>query len=334
MRVIQDVASWLDGLAEGKTLIAPRLVEGVLLYRPVRSSDEIVWDFTRPVLSIKEAFFPPTERLLTIEKTGQQIALNETLPEGEQVIFGVRPCDARGVRALDALFIDDAPPDVYYTRRRAHTTLIGLACQAMGDTCFCTSVGGAPDDPRDVDLLLTEVEGGYAVQVVTEQGQALISGVALAEVSGDLPLPAVNDPVPCPDPRAWPSQFNDHYWENMAERCLSCRLCAYVCPTCRCFDVHDEALPAANGHQRYERVRCWDSCAGEAYRRIAGGHNPRATKGTRLRNRFFCKFNYYPEQYGPVACTGCGRCVDACPVNIDITEVLAAVAAARQEVAP
>jgi predicted aldo/keto reductase-like oxidoreductase len=23
-----------------------------------------------------------------------------------------------------------------------------------------------------------------------------------------------------------------------------------------------------------------------------------------------------------VACTGCGRCIDACPVNIDITEVL------------
>ena len=42
----------------------------------------------------------------------------------------------------------------------------------------------------------------------------------------------------------------------------------------------------------------------------------------RLRNRFFCKFHYYPQQYGPAACTGCGRCIDVCPVNIDITEVL------------
>jgi sulfhydrogenase subunit beta (sulfur reductase) len=120
----------------------------------------------------------------------------------------------------------------------------------------------------------------------------------------------------------WPAHFDDEYWEAMAERCLSCRICAYVCPTCRCVDIRDEAIPSGNGHNAYERIRCWDSCAGAVYRRIAGGHNPRSEKGQRLRNRFFCKFEYYPEQYGPSACTGCGRCIDACPVNIDITEVL------------
>jgi L-lactate utilization protein LutB len=72
-------------------------------------------------------------------------------------------------------------------------------------------------------------------------------------------------------------------------------------------------------------LRCWDSCAREPYRRIAGGHNPREEKGERMRNRFLCKFHYYPQQYNtqmPVACTGCGRCVEACPVNSDIAEVL------------
>ncbi len=117
---------------------------------------------------------------------------------------------------------------------------------------------------------------------------------------------------------------------NSAERCLSCRVCAYVCPTCRCFDLRDEALPSDNGHERYERIRSWDSCAGDTYRRIAGGHNPRAARGERMRNRFFCKFYYYPQQYGLAACTGCGRCIDACPVNIDITEVLQHVAEVSQ----
>jgi L-lactate utilization protein LutB len=90
--------------------------------------------------------------------------------------------------------------------------------------------------------------------------------------------------------------------------------------------VRDEALPASNGGRDYERIRCWDSCAGEVYRRIAGGHNPREAKGERLRNRFLCKFYYFSEQYGPTACTGCGRCIQSCPVNIDITEVLRHVA--------
>ena len=91
------LATWLDVLAQEHTVIAPKDVAGVLLYRPVNSSAEVVWDYVRPVMSIKEAFFPATDRLLTIEKTGQTIALNETLPAGEQVIFGVRSCDMRGL---------------------------------------------------------------------------------------------------------------------------------------------------------------------------------------------------------------------------------------------
>lgn len=319
-----SLASWLDRLAAESTLIAPRNVEGLILYRPVSSSADIACDFTRPVLSVKEFFFPATERLLTIAKTGQTIELQPTLPEGKQVIFGVRPCDARGMKALDALFIETPPVDTYYAQRRENTTLIGLACQQMGDTCFCTSIGGTPDDHRDMDIMLTEIEDGYVVQAVTSKGQALLEGVALQERPGHLPKQVITAPIPFPETEYWPPQFNDAYWEQMSERCLSCRICAYVCPTCRCFDIRDE--PLAAGGNRYERIRCWDSCASETYRRIAGGHNPRAAKGQRLRNRFFCKFYYYPQQYGPLACTGCGRCIDACPVNIDITEVMAHLA--------
>jgi ferredoxin len=93
--------------------------------------------------------------------------------------------------------------------------------------------------------------------------------------------------------------------------------------------VRDEALPSDDGTERFERLRCWDACTSPAYRRIAGGHDPRSEKGQRLRNRFFCKFYVYPERLGLLGCTGCGRCIDACPVNIDITEVLAAVHAVQ-----
>lgn len=331
----EALSDWLDNLAEGLKLIAPRDVDGVPLYRPVLSSDEVLWEFTRPVLSVKEAFFPATEQLLTIEKINGQIRLSESLPEGQQVVFGVRPCDARGVKMLDALFKAE-PNDPYYARRRANTTLVGLACREIGPTCFCTSMGGSPDEASDMDIMLYPLEEGYLLQVVSEKGQALLDVFALqsSELS---PGQAENQAIfryeqageyPLPDRSAWAAQFEDAYWDQMAERCLSCRICAYVCPTCRCFDVRDEALSLGNGSSRFERIRCWDSCAGEAYRRIAGGHNPRAEKGQRLRNRFLCKFDYYPRQYtlGSAACTGCGRCIDACPVNIDITEVMQHIA--------
>jgi ferredoxin len=226
------------------------------------------------------------------------------------------------MQVLDALFIDTEPADPYYARRRESATLIGLACQEMGESCFCTSVDGAPNDTTGLDILLTQVADGYALQALTEKGEALLEGLPLPEFHGQLPEPRLNEPLGIIEKDNWPAHFNDEYWERMSERCLSCRICAYVCPTCRCFAVRDEALLAPG---QFERIRCWDSCAGENYRRIAGGHKPRAEKSERLRNRFLCKFYYYPEQYGldtAVACTGCGRCVEACPVNVDITEVL------------
>ncbi len=64
---------------------------------------------------------------------------------------------------------------------------------------------------------------------------------------------------------------------------------------------------------------------------IAGGHNPRPTQAARQRQRYMHKFLYYPEREGVALCVGCGRCVVDCPVNIDIREVIAAIAAAATE---
>jgi ferredoxin len=315
--------AWLDGLATTRTLIAPHLLAGVPLYQRVAGSHEIAWGTPRTMLSVKELFFPPSERLMVIHKSDQVVRLSETIPEETQIVFGVRPCEARGARLLDALFLDTPPADPYYASRRKNTVLIGMACREMGPTCFCTSVGGRPDEASDVDLMLYETEDGYVLETVTEKGKTL---------SADLGFPSCDyDPsnqpyefqpgVLNPQSIVWPAHFNDEYWQKMSERCLSCRACGYVCPTCRCFAIRDEMT----GTGEFERIRCWDACAGENYRRVAGGHKPRAEKGERLRNRFYCKFYYYPEQYGlgtASACTGCGRCIDVCPVGVDITEVL------------
>jgi len=324
-----ELEDWLDGIANARTIIAPRHVSGILLYRPIAHSKEIDWDGQtqrstasgRPVLSVKEIFFPPTERLFTIQKTGQEILLDESFPDRETVVFGVRPCDARGVKLLDALFLDTNPVDFFYARRRGNTTLIGLACNELGPTCFCSSVGGAPDNAQDMDIMLYQIDGSYLAEAMTEKGRFLIPGGEWKETTVSSQKSRHNGQFPIPKKGKWPEHFNDDYWMKISERCLSCRICAYVCPTCRCFAIRDEML--AQGE--FERIRCWDACAGENYRRVAGGHKPRAEKGDRLRNRFYCKFYYYPEQYGlgtASACTGCGRCIDSCPAGVDITEVL------------
>ena len=316
----EQLAAWLDQMAEEQSVVAPCDMSGTLLFRPVKDSTHISWEGGRTVMSAKEYLFPHTERLLTIAKLGQDIQVVEMQPDDEIILFGLHPCDARGMQLLDALFLEKPPQDSYYASRRSRMTLVGMACEQLGESCFCTTMGGSLDDPSGMDVMLSRAPGGYLAQAVTPKGKELL------EAAG-LPYTQAEDPstrsrvAEIPPIEAWPEHFMDAYWRQISERCLSCRICAYVCPTCRCFDVRDEPVLGAE-QAEFERIRCWDFCNSVNYRRVAGGHNPRLAKTQRLRNRFYCKFYYFPHQYGPINCTGCGRCVDACPVNVDITEVI------------
>jgi ferredoxin len=329
----EQLNSWLDALAQEVDLIAPTTVQGKRFYRPVAGSGEIAWDTERTDMSPKTWLLPATESILEI-KQGNETHLNEPPAPTPKVIFGVRPCDARGALAIDALFLDTDPADGRYQRHRDATTLIGLACPQQWETCFCTVVGGAPDGTEGLDVLLTEIEDGpagspaYAVQVLTDKGAAVTATLSGQEAEITLPEPRLRDDLPTLRPSdQWRDLFQDAYWQRVSERCLSCRTCTFVCPTCRCFDVRDEVAARRPGEQVYERLRAWDACTSAAYRRIAGGHNPRPTQEHRLRNRFYCKFMYYPQDFGPLGCVGCGRCIEACPVDIDILEVIETVEA-------
>ncbi len=323
--------TWLDGLAQEVDLVAPRDVDGHVLYRQIASSDEILFDYERPELSAKEFIFPATEVILRIERRGDEVTQEEVLPEQKQVIFGIRPCDAHGFAVIDALFLEQDPPDRYYGHHRERTTLVGLACPQMWEGCFCTSMGGAPDDPTHLDVMLKAVDGGYTVEAVTEKGETLLTGLEMEERDVEAPPPVADaELIPVVDPARWRELFEDKIWMRHGERCLSCRICTYVCPTCRCFDVTDRVIEERPGLTRIERIRAWDACTSTNYRRAAGGHNSRPTKQGRLRNRFFCKFCYYPDDFGPLGCVGCGRCVVSCPVDIDIREVMRDVAAVKE----
>ena len=111
--------------------------------------------------------------------------------------------------------------------------------------------------------------------------------------------------------------FDDPFWKTIAMKCLRCGICAYLCPTCHCFDIQDETT-LSNG----ARLRVWDSCMYPEYTLHASGHNPRPARENRMRNRVYHKYNYYPKNLDVIACVGCGRCIDGCPVNIDIIDVV------------
>ncbi len=309
--------SWLHNIMQERALVAPKHVGDLILFDPVQSVDEVVFDYENTNLSPKEFFFPRTDTLFTTKSQDNDVELIPTIIDQETVIFGIRPCDARGIAMLDGPYLDD-PADSLWAQHRNKTTMIGLSCTKPAPQCFCTSVGSAPNDSSSVDIMLTEVDDGYAVEAVTEKGERLLQGVELKESDVTLSAPSCDTSVPAEGiVETVKKVFDSPYWSRLADRCIHCNVCAYVCPTCYCFDIRDRTDKG-----KIERIRTWESCQSKGFTRIAGGHDPRADKGSRLRQRFCHKLLYFPQQFGPLSCVGCGRCVVSCPVNIDIREII------------
>jgi ferredoxin len=110
-------------------------------------------------------------------------------------------------------------------------------------------------------------------------------------------------------------------WDEVAERCLSCRNCTMVCPTCFCTTVEDTTDLAGT---EVERVQRWDSCFTVDYSHIHGGAVRGSTR-SRYRQWMTHKLATWIDQFGSSGCVGCGRCITWCPVGIDITEEARAI---------
>jgi ferredoxin len=282
----------------------------------------------------KEAIFPHTEQLLSYtyakdadDLTKSTITLNHQTDARPTVLFGARPCDVRGLALFDAVFTQGQWQDSSVKARRDTLTICTLLCDQPESTCFCTSVGGNPTGAEGSDLGLTRVSGGYVVEAITEKGKAILQDEAFAPAKDkqvkearkirdkmseqeELPLKKIGQEIL--------KLFSTDFWERVSAACISCGACTYCCPTCYCFTITDEAAGMSG-----ERIRTWDSCMFYQYTLEASGHNPRPTKAERYRNRIGHKFSYHPTNYkGQFGCSGCGRCIKACPVSLDIRQVL------------
>ncbi len=325
----QDLTAWLGNILKENTLIAPVEAAGLTFFEPVDRVENIAFGFTNTAVSPKGWFFQETEVVRGEEKgNGHKVLKPETLAKNA-VIFGIRPCDAKGLLVTDKIFFL-TPGDTSYIERRQSTTLIGLACLKERPECFCTRMGSSPNDASDVDILLTEAEEGYLVQVITEKGKALAAKGNLQQSDRRLPAAVIATPLPRKPLKAEGPSPDMEYWNGVADRCIHCDICAFVCPTCYCFDTFDivregkaGAAGLKPGQREVERLRRGYTCQSPNFDKIEG-YMTDAPKGVRMRHRFYHKLPIFPEQLGSgyATCTGCGRCVTACPVNIDICEIM------------
>jgi len=327
----KDFGRMVDALAGDRTLIAPiELENGDLLYSHVQQGMKVCLETDRvPLMSAKEFFFESEEPLFYFEKEGTRDWRLTLPPEAEERVFlGIRSCDLKGVRYIQQFF-QEPLKDETVIQRIEKTLFISLGCPKPAPTCFCVCCDGGPFLNDGFDIQLVDLEDRFLCDVLTAGGEDLVSE------HSDLVRPATEE-----DREAKTSLLErvdraftrrsymaagvkamsldsvpEKVWSALENRCIGCGGCAFVCPTCTCFNVVDR-FDGPGG----VRVRTWDSCSYSGFTREASGHNPRAKKAERLKRRFYHKLSYQSlVSTGRLGCVGCGRCVLACPALVDMS---------------
>ena len=291
--------------------------------------DEPALDYSNLKLPPKRQLFPWSEVICTYG--AENIA--EAPVSGEKVvIFGVRPCDALSLTYLDKIFLDEKFIDPYYRSRKDNSVIISLACSEPLETCFCTSVGGSPAGREGADILAFVMKDSLLFEACSEKGRTFMDHhSAVFQKPGQADIKTRDEQASAAEKKVQmigvsditeklKGNFDSPVWDKIAERCISCGVCAYLCPTCHCFGFYDEKAGLKG-----RRIRVQDSCMFSSFTIEASGHNPRTTGGERMRQRIMHKFRYTVENSGDIFCVGCGRCIGNCPVNIDIRESVAEV---------
>ena len=284
----------------------------------------------------KDIFFPQSETLYSAWREQKKVSIEpEKLTDEDFVIFGVKPCDLKGIEILDKVYLSE-PVDTYYAARRDHGTIIVLACSEPEETCFCTAFGIEPFNASG-DITIWFVDETVYWQPVTSKGNALTEN--LKSILEDV---KANDQVhlnthkqrtkeilkklPFADLslEGWHNadlmkKFESPLWDDLHKACLACGTCTFLCPTCQCYDIKDYSKGGS-----VKRYRCWDSCMYSDFTLMAHGNN-RTTQMQRFRQRFMHKLVYFPENYdGIYSCVGCGLCVEKCPSALNIVKVIKA----------
>ncbi|MFP3927716.1 MAG: 4Fe-4S dicluster domain-containing protein [Desulfobacteraceae bacterium] len=331
----EDWTEVLQGLTGSYRVFVPVKEGDYHNFRVLEDGTRPSFDYQNSRLSPKFLIHPQSERMFEYSLGGEDAA--HVLKEAEkdlppQLVVGIRPCDAYAFQLVKRNFDTPEYRDPWWVRRYESTTFVGLGCNEPCATCFCTSAGTGPFGRKGLDVLLFDLGDAYLAKGLTEKGEELLGGMqggkdadqdsikkaesltrrAAEQFESKVPTDRLKEKVVT-------ELFDAPFWEEVAFACINCGTCTFLCPTCWCFDIQDEVQPL---RQEGDRIRNWDSCMFPLFTLHGSGHNPRADKTARVRQRFMHKLKYYVDKYGDgIQCVGCGRCIRYCPVNIDIREI-------------
>ncbi|MCX6326405.1 MAG: 4Fe-4S dicluster domain-containing protein [Bacteroidia bacterium] len=279
---------------------------------------KISYNKPKPATSLKSFFLPVKENVTS-----------ERVDEKPRIILGIPNCDIEGLCLLDEIYLDKEFNDIFYRKRREDTLLISSDCIGIQEHCHCLSYNIKPYSAKNADLAVINLDGTIVLRIITGKGEDFIKNIPAAKSLEDKTIISAiekeqlaTEKLLATSNKGLPdykltgklvTEAKEEIWEKYSARCVSCGACTTICPTCTCFLLIDKP--------GFEKIKQMDACQYPGFERVAGGKDALHELSNRFRNRYMCKYLWKPKKFKSLACTGCGRCIEACIGKINKNEL-------------
>ena len=330
----REFRTFIDALVQNNSSFGPRKADtgnnGKPIYQfmPVKSVDDIEFDYTATHASAKHFFLPFRDELSHFNFSDGNWKQEIQYEAPPTILIGLRPCDINAVNILDDVMLHGAYPSPYYLARRKNTFIIGMDHLPLPD-CFCKSMNHHTVT-IGFNLFCSDIGDHYYLSINSSKAFNFLKEFETHDPSHEENCLLVerrkriqNSFETEIDVTALPSildiEFDSPVWEKWGQKCLNCGTCAMVCPSCYCYSLTESFDTNLKGATREKSLY---SCNLVDFAVVAGGHNFRPKNGDRLKYRYYHQHRGFAQNGNQQICVGCNRCGRACLSGINPKDVI------------
>lgn len=299
---IHQLNQLIDYIKKTHTVYGTQLKDGELVFDVLDNSSDLKLGHKKPIIPFKKILFP---NLLEPENnTKLKIAL-----------IGLNNCD---VWSLHYLLEEFAQTNIL--PKRENILIFGNEC-SPNENCFCDLTGTNKLAP--FDLFIQEEKNEHAIFSGSKIGEAILKKNGIKQSKKKLQINEIK-----PNQKTFYEQNiskiidnkekHIDFWNNISDNCFGCGACSTVCPLCFC--TRQDSKNELTG----ESKQClnWDSCFAKRFSEIQNHYDFRPKNVDRLYNWYHHKFVRSYHKNKRFLCTGCGRCIEACPAHLNMKNIL------------
>jgi len=266
---------------------------------------------------------------------GSQASVRDDKTRRKLAFLGLVNCDAE---ALDIFLKEFSHTDLM--PKRSDILVVTSECKP-NENCFCTAFD--PPKFQYSDMHIQEEDKNFEVFALTKTAEKILDENGVEKYDKKIKIREIkNQKIKLLDLKKIAAAIDDkaghqEYWQKIAEQCFGCGACTAVCPLCFCFRpstchsrgggnpgstdnkewIPDQSLPSTRSRVGDDKLCTnWDSCYSKSFSAISS-HNFRPENSDRLYNWYHHKFCRSMAKKNYPLCTGCGRCIDACPAHLN-----------------